>query len=355
MRYKIAAPFGLVRKGIEQIAFWSVAYFTLLTIFTRSGEWQKIDFIYTGIFLATLMIAVAINSLILRKYLNRKLYFLFFLLSAVNILASTYFNQLLFEKLIDYILPGYYFISYYSYYDLLKFFFAFVTLTTLLHLSQEWFKIQETKHQLALVEKEKVNAELKALTNQVNPHFLFNSLTVLYSLSLKDSAETSGAIIRLSDILRYVIYESSTGKVPLRSEVELIQNYIGLQRYRIHPSTRVEFNTAIADENVQVMPMLCLPLVENSFKHGVHGEVTNTYVFIRLESDGHVTTFTITNSRNPSTTKSNPEEGIGLKNIRDRLELAYKDKHAFTITESPAEFKVEMKLVTDEEDQLYHY
>lgn len=346
-RYRFQFPFGLVKKGFQQVTFWGMSYFILLTIFSGSDEWQKIDFIYTGIFLVTLMLAVGINSFLLRRFLNRKRYAWFVALTVVNILASTYFNQLLFDKLIDYVLPGYYFISYYSYFDLLKFFFAFVALTALLNLSYEWFRIQETRHQLVLVEKEKVNAELRALTNQVNPHFLFNSLTVLYSLSLKDSKETSGAIIRLSDILRYVIYESSVGNVSLRSEVSLIRNYIDLQRYRVHPSTRIEFTTNIANEDIRVMPMLFLPLVENSFKHGVHGDVTNTFVIIRLDSDEHVINFKITNSNSSSASEANSQEGIGLKNIRSRLELMYAGRYAFNAMQTAMEFKVEMRLVIE--------
>jgi sensor histidine kinase YesM len=344
-RYRIQFPFEFVKKGSQQIIFWGVSYFTLLTIFSGSDEWERIDFIYTGIFLVTLMVAVGLNLFILRRYLARKRYTWFVALTIVNILASTYFNQLLFDGLIDYVLPGYYFISYYSYFDLLKFFFAFIALTALLSLSREWFRIQETRHQLVVVEKEKANAELKALTNQVNPHFLFNSLTVLYSLSLKDSKETSGAIIRLSDILRYVIYESSAGNVPLRSEVSLIQSYIDLQRYRIHPSTRIEVVANIANEEISVMPMLFLPLIENSFKHGVHGDIANTFVVIRLDSDDRVINFRIVNSVNSNTTETNSQEGIGLKNIKSRLELMYPHRYEFNATRTATEFAVEMKIV----------
>jgi sensor histidine kinase YesM len=316
-----------------------------LNIFTGSGQWKKIDQIYTAIFMVTLMMAVAVNfRVIMPRYLHHKRYGLFILFTGINILAFTFFNQVLFDRLIDYVLSGYYFISYYAYTDLLKFFFVFVTLTTLLHLSWEWYQLQETRHRMVVLEKEKIDAELKAFTNQVNPHFLFNSLTVLYSLALKNSGETSGAIIRLSDILRYVIYESSTGKVALRSEVALIHNYLALQRYRTDDSARIAFSVEIEDESVQIMPMLFLPLVENSFKHGIKGDVAGTFINIVLQSANGVVTFRIGNNKSDAASVEKPAGGIGLKNIRERLALVYPGRHSFEVSETEELFWVELKL-----------
>ncbi|MEJ0033925.1 MAG: histidine kinase [Bacteroidota bacterium] len=100
----------------------------------------------------------------------------------------------------------------------------------------------------------------------MNPHFLFNGLTVLYSLSLKDSRETSSAIIKLSDILRYVIYGSSNATVSLASEAKILRDYIDLQRYRIHPSTKVEYVEHL-DNDVSIAPMIFLPLLENAIQN----------------------------------------------------------------------------------------
>lgn len=332
-------------KILAQLLFWTVAYFVLLNIFSGPGQWKKIDYLYTSIFLVTLLMPVTVNFwFIVPRFLNRKKYSLFALLTGVNILAFTFFNQLLFDKLIDYVLPGYYFISYYEYTDLLKFFFVFVMLTTLLHLSWEWFRLQETRHRMAVLEKEKIDAELKAFTNQVNPHFLFNSLTVLYSLSLKGSTETPGAIIKLSDILRYVIYESSVGMVSLASEVSLINNYITLQRYRVDNSARIEFETEIGEEDVRIIPMLFLPLVENSFKHGVKGDVSGTFIHITLQSAGEVITFRIENNKSEAMSVEKPAGGIGLKNIQHRLALVYPGRHSFEVNESEKMFWVELKV-----------
>jgi sensor histidine kinase YesM len=330
---------------MAQLLFWGVAYFILLNIFSSSDEWMKIDYIYTSIFIVTLMITVGINfTIIMPRFLVPKKYALFFLLTGLNILVGTLFNHVLFDKLIDYILPGYYFISYYEYFDLLKFFFVFVTLATLLHLSWEWFQLQESRHRMTILEKEKANAELKALTNQVNPHFLFNSLTVLYSLSLENSPDTSGAIIKLSDILRYSLYEGAKGPVTLRSEISLIQNYIDLQQYRIPMSAKISFKMDVSDEKIAIEPMLLLPLVENSYKHGIKNDIANTFIDIFLKARANQIIFRISNNKSNTSSVEMPSGGIGLSNIEERLKLIYPDAYSLSIRETDSLFSVELKI-----------
>ncbi len=204
---------------------------------------------------------------------------------------------MLFDRLIDFILPGYYFISYYNYVDLLKFFLVFLVISTLLHLSKEWFELNENKQKMILLEKEKIDAELKALSNQVNPHFLFNSLNVLYSLSIKNKKETPEAIIKLSDILRYVIYESNRETVELQNEITLINNFIDLQQFRTSPDADIQFLWRLKMKNLPIAPMLFLPLVENSYKHGIKGEVGKTFIKMKLIQKGNEVEFQIENNK----------------------------------------------------------
>ncbi len=217
-------------------------------------------------------------------------------------------------------------------------------LTTLLKLSKEWFQLIESNQKLIETEKEKVKIELKALRAQVNPHFLFNSLNVLYSLALKTAKETPEAIIKLSDILRYVIYDSNKEKVNLKSEVELINNYLSLQNHRIDDSSNIVFKTDIKNE-IQISPMLFLPLVENSFKHGIKGDIINTYVTISLTANSNELYFEIENNKGKSDNPADEPAGrIGLTNIKKRLELLYPEKHTFIISEDDENFKVLLKL-----------
>ena len=326
------------------LTFWVASYFILLTIFeTTSGPWLMIDHIYTSIFIVTLLIPVSINDVFLiKRLLNKQKYGIYLLVVALTILVGAGINHMLFSKLIDYILPGYYFISYYEFADLLKFFTAFIMISTLITLSLEWFRLQEDRYRTNKLEKERVSAEFKALASQVNPHFLFNSLTVLYSLAVKNSADTPGAILKLSDILRYVIYQSSATTVSLRSELAILQDFIDLQRYRVNASTQIDLSDSISDDNIQVAPMLMLPLLENSFKHGTTSSAEPSFVKARAIEENGTLHFTIIN--NKSEKSQNAPGGFGLKNLRERLALAYPGRYSLDISETQSTFAVSMQI-----------
>jgi LytS/YehU family sensor histidine kinase len=314
-----------------------------LNLFNKGNDVSEVDFIYTSIFIFTIAIVVYINLLILiPRFLNTKKYFTYALSFVILLVLGALFNMFLFSRFIDYILPGFYFISYYSFTDILLFFAVFLILTTLLKLSKEWFQLTEAKQKLTEMEKEKVEIELKALRAQVNPHFLFNSLNVIYSLALKDSKETPEIITRLSDILRYVIYDANVDKVNLSSEVDLINNYLKIQRHRIDSSSQVNFNTDI-EEDFQIPPMLLLPMVENSFKHGVKGDLADTFVHIDLRVKQNELRFEIENNKSDSENdKEIRESGIGLENIRHRLEILYPGQHSFEVFENERIFNVKL-------------
>jgi two-component sensor histidine kinase len=337
----------LLRNALLQhLAFWVLAYYILLNLFAGSDAKQTIDYIYTGIFICTLFIPVAINLfLFIPKLLNNGRFIAYCILILSSLFVFSFFNQMLFDRLIDLILPGYYFISYYSCGDLLKFFAVFLVITTLLKLSKEWFELSKARQKITLLEKEKLDAELKALMNQVNPHFLFNSLNVLYSLAMKKMPETPDAIIRLSDILRYVIYESNKETVTLNSEIELLNNYVHLQQYRIDASAKIEFVKDVINKETRIAPMLFLPLLENSFKHGIKGDTGDTFIRIMLSQQKNRVNFTIENNKGVSSEPTDKQTGgVGLENIRNRLHLIYPDNHTFDVTETDSTFKVELTI-----------
>lgn len=321
------------------------AYFVLITIFASSSRWALIDHIYTSFFLGTLLIPVTINDLWLRRrYLNQRSYGRYLMLLTTTILLGTWFNQVFFSRLIDYILPDYYFISYYDYVDLLKFFVAFVGIALLIGLSVEWFQLKEAQSRILALEKEKTEAELKSLINQINPHFLFNSLTILYSLALHQARDTGEAILKLSDILRYVIYQSKEKLVTVGAEINLIRDYIALQRYRVPAGSRIDFQTNVDEEMHQVPPMLFLPLVENSFKHGVHGDNGDIFVDIVLEVKNGVVRFSIENTRGESGRLAD-DGGVGLTNIRERLQLMFPGRSELRVEAKRATFRVDLTIL----------
>lgn len=331
----------ITNRLLQHLIFWGVAYAILLNVFRINDDLGLVDYIYTAIFLITLIIAVYINLLLIIPYLLVRRNYLYFFLSIVALLfTGSLFNEFVFNNLVDLIFPGFYFISYYSLLDLGKFFVIFIGLSSLLKLSKGWFQLIDSKQKLSEVEKQKADIELKALRAQVNPHFLFNSLNVLYSLALKESKESPDAIISLSDILRYVIYESNKEYVKISSEIKLISDYLALQRYRIDDSSDISFNSH-SDVDNDIAPMLLLPLVENSFKHGIKGDLKGTYVRIGLSSDSKGIRFEIENNRGELIENIESErKGVGLKNIKHRLNLIYPDNHIFDIISTDETFRV---------------
>lgn len=329
--------------------FWMVSFYILLQVFSLSSKVMPIDFIYTGIFLFTLMVPVLINLYLLIPQLLRKgrflTYSIFFL---ILLFLFAWFNHLVFDEIVDVLFPGYYFISYYSYGDILKFFIVFLGVTTLLQLSREWFELNRSKQRLMHLEKEKIAADLRALSQQVNPHFLFNSLNVLYSLAVNQRKETPEAIMRLSDMLRYVIYDSAGQSVSLMKEIEAIRNYIELQQFRVGKESSIRFDVDGKPDNFSIPPMLLLPLVENGFKHGIKGDVGETYLHINLKIQVTKLEFRVENNKGSGPAVDDNNRGIGLKNIRSRLRLIFPNDHKIKIKDEEERFEVYLSFpITD--------
>jgi len=184
------------------------------------------------------------------------------------------------------------------------------------------------------LKNEKIRAELMLLKSQVSPHFFFNMLNNLYGLVAKDAEKAQTLILKLSDMMRYSIYEGEKESVTLKEEAEYLKNYIGLHSMRYHKSIDIHFNCEIED-NCKVSPLLFIILLENSFKHGVENLRGDAYVKVGIHSFKNKIQFTVENNFDSSGIKEN-NPGIGLKNLKRRLELIYPDKHdlSFSVTEN---------------------
>ena len=180
----------------------------------------------------------------------------------------------------------------------------------------------------------KVEAELAWLKNQINPHFLFNTLNNISSLAQIDGDETQEAIMQLSDLLRYAMYETNKPKVPLEGEVEFIRNYIELMKLRCNEMTTVGEELEIQDGKAEVAPLLFISLIENAFKHGMDSNAPAT-IDISLKQTGGTLVFTCDNTNNPKATKDRSGSGIGLENTRRRLNLLYPGRYQWEQTITP--------------------
>ena len=184
-------------------------------------------------------------------------------------------------------------------------------------------------------------AELQHLKSQVNPHFFFNTLNNLYGLVERDPKKAQELILKLSDLMRYSIYEGEKEIVTLKDEVDYLKNYVELHKMRYHKNVDVVFNCQI-EENCKVMPLLFIILLENAFKHGVENLRENAFVHIDLVTFENKIQFEIKNNFDNS--ESTEGSGIGLKNLKRRLELVYPNKHKLSIEVSENVYKTKLIL-----------
>jgi sensor histidine kinase YesM len=341
-------------KTIQHFAFWMVTFFILLWIFKNSGAFHSVDFIYTAVFTITLAFGVYANLLYLIPFsLEGKRYMLYGFLFILNCILFSALNILVFDKLIDLVFPGYYFISYYDFSDVMKFFLTLCILTTLLKLSKGWFLLNETKKRIHLLEKQKAEAELNALKSQVNPHFLFNSLNSIYALTLRHSPETTDVILKLSDFLRYIIYETSAQRVLLQNEINAMQRYIDLQHLRTGNRADITLKVEGVPGQKTIAPLLFLPLIENGFKHGITGDTGPVFLHILLTISETEIVFNIENNKgSPDETVNEKRNGFGLQNLKKRLEAEYPGQSVLQLDEDEKIFKVKLSITDDGETQM---
>lgn len=203
----------------------------------------------------------------------------------------------------------------------------------------QWFSAEEKKEEIS---RQQLQTELSFLKSQVNPHFLFNSLNSIYSLSLANNRQTSNAVMKLSRILRYTLEEANNNTVSLSQEIEFINNYIEMQKLRLTENVCIKFITEGATDNVYIAPMLLMPFIENAFKYGIstHNKSSiNSSVVV----EGKQITFTCSNTIFPNLQK-NKGTGTGIQNTRRRLELLYPGKHTLSINENADIYEVKLML-----------
>lgn len=208
---------------------------------------------------------------------------------------------------------------------------------------KEWSRVEKMRSELAAVQ---LNTEVKFLKSQVNPHFLFNTLNNLFSMAQKKgNDDLADGISKLSGMMRYMIYESNVESVPLMKEIEYLEDCILLNKLRYADKEAiVKFDYPSETDGIVIAPMLFIPFVENAFKHGVViGQSSN--IDISLSADGDELTFTCINADHSHVQKMNGDSsGVGLDNVRRRLELLYPGKHQLQITKADNQYQVELKI-----------
>lgn len=324
---------------LQHFLLWSLSYLVLMNILKVSSGIQRIDLVYTLFFHIPIVLVVYVNTtLLFPLFLEKRKYYLYGILVLCTVASGSVFYIFLFDSWIDLIFNGYYFIAYYGFWDISLYMAVYVAGTSLVKLARGWFHLQE-------IQQEKTLTELKALKSQINPHFLFNSLNSIYSLSRKSSPVVPDTILKLSDLMRYIIYESDVDLIALENEIEIVRNYIGLQQLRSSEVEKVDLKIIGDLTGYKVAPLVFLPFIENSFKHGIKGGCKDAYVNIKFEISGKVLNFEIENSIGKSTEPIIAKyQGIGIDNVRKRLDLIYPGTHKLQVTKNEKRFKVVLQL-----------
>ncbi|MCB2208437.1 MAG: histidine kinase [Bacteroidetes bacterium] len=211
-----------------------------------------------------------------------------------------------------------------------------------LWVTQEKQRIEKDKMEIELKLRE---SELKFLKAQIHPHFLFNTLNNLYGLTLEKSDLASEVVVKLSEMLDYILYECNENLVPLEKEIKLLENYIALEKIRHDESLDIALSIDGRLKNLKIAPLILLPFVENAFKHGMSKQADRKWLHININIEYHYLKYAVSNSKEVGEVTANePSEGIGLENLRKRLVLQYKNGFKLNIKNDGSEFKAYLEL-----------
>lgn len=337
-------------KNIGHILFWliSIALLTLLFYF-YDGEFSVSlveKSIITNIFFA---IAVYINFLILiPRFLKQKnyIFYIFWLIIVLTIVS------LLIQFLFIYPLRNILNIKALNKFSAnlhSAYFFAtllYVGISTFLKLIKDWLDLQDINLKLVKIEQQKLEAELKTLKGQLNPHFLFNSLNNIYSLALIKSEKVPELILKLADLMRHIIYDSKENYISLEKELEFVNNFIELQRIRTSDQTTIKYSIIGKIPSARIAPLLFEPFIDNAFKHGLSGTGNPDYIHIsfNFEKSGYLR-FTLENNYDYLSIPKHHNSGIGLNNVKQRLRLLYQpNEYELAILKQSKTHRVNLEL-----------
>jgi two-component system LytT family sensor kinase len=329
----------------RHVLLWLALVFVLtFTSLSRHGFWLALTYEIVNVFFYTLIVYFNIYYLI-PNYLAKKRFFTYALLL---ILASIVITPL--QVFADYLLftnrplIQQDLLENQNYFFLLTFLIAGTS--TVFKIISDWVRhLRETQ----ALETQAMQTELKFLKSQINPHFLFNTLNNLYALTLKKSDQAPEIVLRLSEMMRYMLYECNERRVLLSKEVNYIENYLELERLRQGKYVRIDFEVRGRLHEQKIAPLMFIPFLENSFKHGLSNHLSPSYVEIKMHVEENQARFFIENSKPESLPRQEHRRsgGIGLVNVNRRLNLLYPNRYELKINDTPSTYSVDLKIELD--------
>lgn len=339
----------LFGKIISHLLFWcvSMVLFSVLIFYNRGFSFSELNLTLATSILSTMIllaVSVYLNVFwLIPVFFNRRKFILFAFLQLLNIFLFIFLNFLL-TGFLEGAHPNYLSEA------IAEFILAliFLVVTTLITFTRDSMALQDAQLRIKEVERQNIESELQVLKAQVNPHFFFNTLNSMYALSLDKSEKTPELILRLSELMRYILYESADDMVSMERQLDFVKNYIYLEKIRTDESLEVDLKIEGENTGMNVAPLLLIPFVENAFKHVAKDNHIPAFIHIYINlSHPDEMTFRIENNKYPERSPGLKKiDGIGLANVKKRLELLYPDKHKLTIEDVGTVFKVELKIDT---------
>jgi two-component system LytT family sensor kinase len=334
---------GLLKYKLHHLFFWMLVFALWYYLRYQDYATEQIAFQITLVKVIDLALIIYItNYLLIPKLLYKKRYISFVAAFLIIIVASGFVKMFLMAKIIQQ--PGLFGpasdMKTRLYENVISDFFL-VAAGAAFKLMFDYSKMQQ---RLAEVGREKAEAELNFLKSQINPHFLFNSLNSVYFLIDKNNAEARGALHKFSEMLRYQLYEMNGDKIPVEKELSYLKDYIDLQKLRSDENYSVLLSHSPDVKEFSIEPLLLIPFVENAFKHISHFKDKTNFIKLDLSRSNGEFHFTIENSKEAIEKNRNIYGGIGLNNVKRRLELLYADRHRLEIVDGNNLFKVDLKI-----------
>ena len=332
----------LLKYKLHHFFFWMLVFGVWYFLRVDDYPTPAKAFIVTLIKVAELALMICItNYVLIPQLLYRKKYVWFAIVFMVMIFGSSVIKMNILGRLLNNpLLYNWSANLKKSLYDNIIPHFFLVIAGAAVKLMLDYGELQKKMVETA---KEKAEAELNFLKSQINPHFIFNSLNSVYFLIDKENVGARGALHKFSEMLRYQLYEVNDDKIPVETEIHYLKDYIDLQQLRKDEKYTVQFNCAPAVKGFSIEPLLLVPFVENSFKHISHFNDKTNFVKVDLSLVKNTFIFYVSNSKEEQQL-TEQQGGIGLNNVKRRLELLYPGRHALKIDKTQNTFTIQLNL-----------
>ncbi|MCL6268030.1 sensor histidine kinase [Flagellimonas myxillae] len=319
----------------KELIFQIVLHLLVFLFYSYDRRHPEIDIYEITFFISYILAGVVITYYLMPKFLYQKKHWKFFGSVLLVIVGVILLEELVLEQIFfpgtkrAQAFPG----VYYALFEVVP------VIAILCGFKFGWDALQKQKL-IDELQGAMQESELQFLRSQINPHFLFNNLNNLYSYALESSPKTPEIILELSGVLRYMLYECKEKYVPLKKELEQLGNFIKLYRLQIEDRGKVQFRVDQIKSGFKVAPLILIVFIENAFKHSQSGQSSNIEIDINVSQKGNQLQFECNNNFEPNTNLDSVANGIGLKNVKKRLNLLYPGRHKLQVKEGDNQFSV---------------